>query len=78
MARPVRIGLVFEPSTEMLRVAVEQATLLWGGGPGLLVAAFGVLRETANYPQDDGHGNRLLTTTIHRPQPVLLLSKRTV
>jgi hypothetical protein len=31
MARPVRIGLVFEPSAEMLRLAVEQATLLWGG-----------------------------------------------
>jgi len=31
MARPVRIGLVFEPSAEMLRFAVEQATLLWGG-----------------------------------------------
>jgi hypothetical protein len=27
----VRIGLVFEPSAEMLRFAVEQATLLWGG-----------------------------------------------
>ena len=31
MARPVRIGLVFEPSAEMLRLAVEQATSLWGG-----------------------------------------------
>ena len=31
MARPVRIGLVFEPSVDMLRFAVEQATLLWGG-----------------------------------------------
>ena len=31
MARPVRIGLVFEPSAEMLRLAVEQATLLWAG-----------------------------------------------
>jgi hypothetical protein len=31
MVRPVRIGLVFEPSAEMLRFAVEQATLLWGG-----------------------------------------------
>ena len=31
MARPVRIGLVFEPSADMLRFAVEQATLLWGG-----------------------------------------------
>jgi hypothetical protein len=31
IARPVRIGLVFEPSTEMLRSAVEQVTLLWGG-----------------------------------------------
>lgn len=30
-ARPVRIGLVFEPSAEMLRLAVEQAILLWGG-----------------------------------------------
>src|ERR1700751_4943152 len=27
MARPVRIGLVFEPSADMLRFAVEQATL---------------------------------------------------
>ena len=31
IARPVRIGLVFEPSMEMLRSAVEQMTLLWGG-----------------------------------------------
>ncbi|HUC25927.1 MAG TPA: hypothetical protein VMA73_24750 [Streptosporangiaceae bacterium] len=31
MARPVRIGLVFEPSAEVLRSAVEEATLLWGG-----------------------------------------------
>jgi hypothetical protein len=31
MARPVRAGLVFEPSAETLRFAVEQATLLWGG-----------------------------------------------
>jgi hypothetical protein len=31
MVRPVRIGLVFEPSAEMLRLAVEQATSLWGG-----------------------------------------------
>jgi hypothetical protein len=31
MVRPVRIGLVFEPSAEMLRLAVEQATLLWAG-----------------------------------------------
>ena len=31
MARPVRIGLVFEPSAEMLRLAVEQTTSLWGG-----------------------------------------------
>ena len=30
-ARPARIGRVFEPSAEMLRLAVEQATLLWGG-----------------------------------------------
>ena len=31
MARPVRIGLVFEPSREILRLATEQATLLWAG-----------------------------------------------
>jgi hypothetical protein len=31
MARPVGIGLVFEPSAEVLQLAVEQATLLWGG-----------------------------------------------
>src|ERR1700683_1829163 len=31
LVRPVRIGLVFEPSVEILRLAVEQATLLWGG-----------------------------------------------
>jgi len=31
MARPVRASLVFEPSAEVLRFAVEQATLLWGG-----------------------------------------------
>jgi hypothetical protein len=31
ITRPVRIGLVFEPSSEMLRSAVEQATTLWGG-----------------------------------------------
>ncbi len=31
MVRPVRVGLVFEPSADMLRFAVEQATLLWGG-----------------------------------------------
>jgi hypothetical protein len=31
MARPVRLGMVFEPSLETLRVAVEQATLIWGG-----------------------------------------------
>jgi hypothetical protein len=31
MVRPVRLGMVFEPSLEVLRQAVEQATLLWGG-----------------------------------------------
>ena len=31
MARPVRIGMVFEPSADMLRFAVEQAALLWSG-----------------------------------------------
>lgn len=31
MTRPVRIGLVFEPSAEILRLAVEEATTLWGG-----------------------------------------------
>jgi hypothetical protein len=31
MVRPVRLGMVFEPSLEILRQAVEQATLLWGG-----------------------------------------------
>ena len=29
--RPVRLGMVFEPSLEVLRQAVKQATLLWGG-----------------------------------------------
>lgn len=31
MVRPVRVGLIFESSADMLRFAVEQATLLWGG-----------------------------------------------
>lgn len=31
MVRPVRIGLVFEPSVDMLRLAIEQATSMWGG-----------------------------------------------
>lgn len=31
MVRPVRIGLVFEPTVDMLRVAVEQVVSLWGG-----------------------------------------------
>ena len=31
MVRPVRLGMVFDPSLELLRQAVEQATLLWGG-----------------------------------------------
>jgi hypothetical protein len=31
MTRPVRVGLVFVPSADLLRFAVEQATLLWGG-----------------------------------------------
>jgi hypothetical protein len=31
MVRPVRLGMVFEPSLETLRAAVEQTTLIWGG-----------------------------------------------
>jgi hypothetical protein len=31
MVHPVRVGLVLEPSAEVLRRAVEEATLLWGG-----------------------------------------------
>jgi hypothetical protein len=29
MVRPVRLGMVFEPSIETLRLAIEQATMLW-------------------------------------------------
>ena len=52
MARPVRIGLVFEPSADMLRLAVEQASSLWGGqyqpffrpgDPGRIEAVSGAL-----------------------------------
>jgi hypothetical protein len=31
MVRPVRLGMVFEPSLDVLRQAVSEATLLWGG-----------------------------------------------
>jgi hypothetical protein len=31
MVRPVRLGMIFEPSLEALRLATEHATLLWGG-----------------------------------------------
>ena len=31
MVRPVRLGMVFGASLDVLRLAVEQATLLWGG-----------------------------------------------
>jgi hypothetical protein len=31
MVRPVRLGMVFEPSLDILHVAVEHATLFWGG-----------------------------------------------
>ena len=31
MVRPVRLGMIFEPSLAVLRLATEHATLLWGG-----------------------------------------------
>lgn len=31
MVRPVRLGMIFEPSLEALRLSTEHATLLWGG-----------------------------------------------
>lgn len=49
MVRPVRAGFVFDPSAETLRLAVEQATLLWGGQyqPFLQPGDAGFLEETA-------------------------------
>jgi len=31
MVRPARLGVVFEPSLQVVRLAVEQAISLWGG-----------------------------------------------